>query len=105
MEGVMQTPATLGPMRERIAARDESEQAHLQTLVRTNTLLVDDPPPPPPFFRARFLAACPRARPAAARSFPTEVFAPRPRCRGNRSTPPPASPISGVRAAAGSSSA
>jgi hypothetical protein len=53
----MQTPATLGPMRERIAARDESEQAHLQTLVKTNTLLVDDRRRRPLYFDGRFLDA------------------------------------------------
>ena len=38
----MLTPAKQGPMREKIPARDESEQAHLQKLVQTNTLVVDD---------------------------------------------------------------
>jgi hypothetical protein len=53
----MVTPATQGPMRERIAARDESEQAHLQQLVQTNTLLVDDRRRRPLYFDGRFLDA------------------------------------------------
>jgi hypothetical protein len=53
----MQTPAIVGPMRERIAARDESEQAHLQQLVQSNTLLVDDRRRRPLYFDGRFLDA------------------------------------------------
>jgi hypothetical protein len=44
-------------MRERIAARNESEQAHLQKLVQTNTLLVDDRRRRPLYFDGRFLDA------------------------------------------------
>jgi len=53
----MQTPAIVGPMRERIAARDESEQAHLQKLVQSNTLLADDRRRRPLYFDGRFLDA------------------------------------------------
>jgi len=53
----MLTPAKQGPMREKIPARDESEQAHLQKLVQTNTLVVDDRRRRPLYFDGRFLDA------------------------------------------------
>ncbi len=46
-----------GPMRERIAARNESDQAHLQQLVQSNTLVADDRRRRPLYFDGRFLDA------------------------------------------------
>lgn len=53
----MLTTTTQGPMRERIAARNESDQAHLQQLVQSNTLVADDRRRRPLYFDGRFLDA------------------------------------------------
>ncbi|HTE44900.1 MAG TPA: hypothetical protein VK636_06625 [Gemmatimonadaceae bacterium] len=53
----MVNSATKGSMRERIAANSESDQAHMQKLVQTNTLIVDDRRRRPLYFDGRFLDA------------------------------------------------
>jgi hypothetical protein len=53
----MLTTTMQGPMRERIAARNESDQAQLQQLVQSNTLVADDRRRRPLYFDGRFLDA------------------------------------------------